>query len=60
MGFDFVDVKACHGYLLHEFLSAHTRPGNFGGDFAGRTRLLTTIIERIRDCVSRARRSACG
>lgn len=48
LGFDFVDVKACHGYLLHEFLSARVRPGKFGGDFAGRTRLLTTIIERIR------------
>ncbi|MEQ1473229.1 MAG: NADH:flavin oxidoreductase, partial [Candidatus Acidiferrum sp.] len=26
-GFDFVDVKHCHGYLGHEFLSAHTREG---------------------------------
>ena len=48
VGFKFVDVKSCHGYLLHEFLSARPRPGKFGGDFAGRTRLLTTIIERIR------------
>lgn len=48
VGFNFVDVKACHGYLLHEFLSAHTRPGKYGGDFEGRTRLLTTIIERIK------------
>ncbi len=48
-GYQFVDVKACHGYLLHEFLSARRRPGRFGGDFAGRTRLMTTIIERIRD-----------
>jgi 2,4-dienoyl-CoA reductase-like NADH-dependent reductase (Old Yellow Enzyme family) len=47
-GFDFVDVKACHGYLLHEFLSAYRRPGRFGGDFEGRTRLLRTIIARIR------------
>lgn len=47
IGFRFVDVKACHGYLLHEFLSAHTRAGEFGGDFDGRTRLMRTIIERI-------------
>jgi 2,4-dienoyl-CoA reductase-like NADH-dependent reductase (Old Yellow Enzyme family) len=47
-GFDMVDVKACHGYLLHEFLSAHRRPGPFGGDFTGRSRLLRTIIERVR------------
>jgi 2,4-dienoyl-CoA reductase-like NADH-dependent reductase (Old Yellow Enzyme family) len=48
-GFRFVDVKACHGYLLHEFLSARVRPGRFGGDYAGRTRLLRTIIGRVRD-----------
>jgi len=47
-GFDMVDVKTCHGYLLHEFLSARRRPGRYGGDFAGRTRLLCTIIERVR------------
>jgi 2,4-dienoyl-CoA reductase-like NADH-dependent reductase (Old Yellow Enzyme family) len=48
-GFHFVDIKACHGYLLHEFLSARTRPGRYGGDFDGRTRLLRTIIERVRE-----------
>ncbi len=47
VGFSFVDVKACHGYLLHEFLSARTRPGKFGGDLPGRARMLTTIIDRI-------------
>lgn len=47
LGFHFVDVKCCHGYLLHEFLSARSRPGEFGGDFEGRTRLLLTIIRRI-------------
>jgi 2,4-dienoyl-CoA reductase-like NADH-dependent reductase (Old Yellow Enzyme family) len=49
VGFQFVDIKACHGYLLHEFLSARTRPGPFGGDLEGRTRLLFTIIARIRE-----------
>jgi 2,4-dienoyl-CoA reductase-like NADH-dependent reductase (Old Yellow Enzyme family) len=48
VGFQFVDIKACHGYLLHEFLSARTRPGPFGGELAGRARALTTIIERVR------------
>jgi len=46
-GFRMVDIKACHGYLLHEFLSARRRPGRFGGDFDGRTRLLRTIVGRI-------------
>ena len=37
VGADFVDLKHCHGYLLHEFLGAHTRPGRFGGSFENRT-----------------------
>lgn len=49
VGYQFVDVKACHGYLLHEFLSARHRPGRFGGDLVGRSRLLLTIIDRIRN-----------
>jgi NADPH2 dehydrogenase len=47
-GFEMVDLKACHGYLVHEFLSARRRTGRFGGDFAGRTRLLRTLVERVR------------
>ncbi len=47
-GADFVDIKHCHGYLLHEFLGAHTRPGKFGGSFENRTRILRDIIAGIR------------
>ncbi len=47
-GFDFVDVKACHGYLGHELLTAHERDGRYGGDFANRTRFMRSIIEGIR------------
>ena len=46
-GFQFVDVKHCHGYLGHEFLSAFTRPGPYGGDFAGRTRFMREILDGI-------------
>ena len=55
-GFDMVDVKACHGYLVHEFLSARRRPGPWGGGFEGRTRLLRTLVERVRERVSAAPR----
>jgi len=48
VGADFVDIKHCHGYLLHEFLSAYTRPGKFGGSFENRTRILREIISGIR------------
>jgi NADPH2 dehydrogenase len=48
IGADFVDIKHCHGYLLHEFLGAHTRPGPFGGSFEHRTRILREIISGIR------------
>ena len=47
-GADFVDIKHCHGYLLHEFLSAFTRPGKYGGPFENRTRILCEIVEGIR------------
>jgi hypothetical protein len=47
-GFDFVDVKACHGYLMHELLAARTRPGRYGGDLEGRSRLLLETIDAIR------------
>ena len=48
-GFDFVDVKACHGYLGHELLTAYDRPGRYGGDLAGRTTFLRSVIAGIRD-----------
>lgn len=47
-GADFVDIKHCHGYLLHEFLGARQRPGDYGGSFEGRTRILREIVEGIR------------
>lgn len=47
-GFDFVDIKHCHGYLGHEFLSAVTRPGPYGGSLENRTRFLREIVEGIR------------
>jgi 2,4-dienoyl-CoA reductase-like NADH-dependent reductase (Old Yellow Enzyme family) len=48
-GFDFVDLKHCHGYLLHEFLAARSRPGKYGGaSLFARTRLLHTLVGAMR------------
>lgn len=47
-GFDGVDVKACHRYLLSELLSAFTREGKYGGSYENRTRLFKDIISGIK------------
>ncbi|MFO0011931.1 MAG: NADH:flavin oxidoreductase [Planctomycetota bacterium] len=48
IGADFVDVKCCHGYLLHEFLSAQTRDDEYGGSLENRARIVLEIIAGIR------------
>lgn len=53
-GVPFVDVKQCHGYLLHEFLSAYTRPGKYGGEtLEERSTFAREIIEGIRQVAPR-------
>jgi 2,4-dienoyl-CoA reductase-like NADH-dependent reductase (Old Yellow Enzyme family) len=47
-GFQFIDLKQCHRYLLNELLGARTRPGPFGGSLENRTRLARTVLERLR------------
>ena len=49
-GFDVVEVHAAHGYLLHEFLSplSNTRTDGYGGDLAGRMRLVLEVLEDVR------------
>lgn len=51
-GFDFVDLKACHGYLGHELLGAFDRPGDFGGSYENRTRFLKTVATRVKASTS--------
>ena len=49
-GFDGVDIKACHGYLVSETLAAHSREDSrYGGPFENRSRLLLEIVRRIRE-----------
>jgi NADPH2 dehydrogenase len=47
-GYRFIDLKHCHGYLGHEFLSAKTRSGRFGGSFENRTRFLRELVAGVR------------
>ena len=50
-GFDFIEVKACHGYLFSGFLSPHTnkRTDIYGGDLKGRARIVLEIIRRTKE-----------
>ncbi|AEV28145.1 NADH:flavin oxidoreductase [Sphaerochaeta pleomorpha str. Grapes] len=52
-GFDGVDIKACHRYLISELLASHTRAGKYGGSFENRTRFLLTVIEEVRKALGK-------
>ncbi|WP_380157923.1 NADH:flavin oxidoreductase/NADH oxidase [Kineococcus sp. R86509] len=49
-GFDVVELHAAHGYLLHQFLSpvSNHRTDAYGGDLAGRSRLLLEVLDAVR------------
>ncbi|MHC4281957.1 MAG: oxidoreductase [Planctomycetota bacterium] len=47
-GFDAVDIKSCHGYLINELFACHNREGKYGGPFENRTRFLLEVIDKIR------------
>lgn len=47
-GFDGVDLKSCHRYLLNELLASYGRKGNYGGSFENRTRFHREAIAAIR------------
>ena len=48
VGFDGVDIKACHRYLMSELLSAYTREGRYGGSYENRTRLYRDVIAAVK------------
>jgi len=51
-GFDAVDVKSCHRYLVSELLACHTRENSrYGGGYENRTRLLRETVRKIRQAV---------
>lgn len=50
VGFDGVDVKACHGYLVSELLASFTRrDSRYGGSLANRSRFLLETLIRIKN-----------
>jgi 2,4-dienoyl-CoA reductase (NADPH2) len=47
VGFDAVDVKSCHGYLINELFGCRNRNGKYGGSFENRTRFPLEVIDKI-------------
>lgn len=49
-GFDTVEIHGAHGYLLHQFQSPliNTRTDAWGGDEAGRNRLMLAVVDAVR------------
>jgi len=59
-GFDAVDVKSCHRYLLSELLASFTRQeSRYGGSYANRTRMLRETSERVQKALSGAIEVTC-
>ena len=51
-GFDGVDIKACHRYLISELHASYTRENSrYGGSFENRTRFFRNIVQKIRQAV---------
>ena len=53
-GFDGVDIKSCHGYLVSELLAALGRPeSRYGGGFDNRSRFLVETVRAVRSAESK-------
>ncbi|MFH1759499.1 MAG: FAD-dependent oxidoreductase [bacterium] len=51
-GFDGIDIKSCHRYLISELLASFTRENSdFGGSFENRTRFLAETASKISQAV---------
>ncbi|MCX8052421.1 MAG: NAD(P)-binding protein, partial [Armatimonadetes bacterium] len=59
VGFDAVDIKSCHRYLLNELLAAHTREGCYGGSYENRTRFLKNVVRKVREAAGPERIVTC-
>ncbi len=47
VGFDAVDVKSCHGYLINELFACRNRKGKYGGSFENRIRFVLDVVDKI-------------
>ncbi|MCK5850541.1 MAG: FAD-dependent oxidoreductase [Kiritimatiellae bacterium] len=47
-GFDGIDIKSCHRYLVSELLASFTREGKYGGSLENRSRLLRETLMQIK------------
>ena len=51
-GFDGVDIKSCHRYLISELLASFTRENSrYGGSFENRTRFLLETAAKIKSSI---------
>lgn len=48
-GYEWVEIHAAHGYLLHSFLSplSNTRTDSYGGSFENRIRMLLDVVNAV-------------
>lgn len=51
-GFDVLDIRACHGYLINEFFAAYNRKGMYGGSFENRIRFLLNVLDKVKETVN--------
>lgn len=50
-GFDFIEIHAAHGFLIHQFMSplGNKRTDRYGGSFENRIRLLMEVLDAVRE-----------